>query len=378
MARLVTKLGTPRILALTVVAVVLVPARAAPIPLFAHQYGFTCKTCHSVVPHLTPFGAAFLAAGERFPNLKPGRAFPIAVKANVIASNRNQGDGPGGTGLPKTVVDEVEAFTAGTIGSRANYLAEQYVIDGGTPGLLHDAWIQERINPWNARIPVQAQIGMFTLPLPVDPETFRETYQDYAPLTTTVGSNPFFFKDPKLGVRVGAGDPQRGLHADLFVGPGYDRQSGLAKTGVDTEVYAQDAMGPFALSLLQYDGLRPVSGAPFDRFKRTAYGITYGQWTRFTSEAVLVHGWDSDCATPGYRGCTSSGGFEQLRFAFDDRLFALARYEGTDDPGNGFIRDTVLQLGYGLARNARVTIEDVIEGHPQTAATVNLQLTAAF
>src|SRR5579875_3649102 len=163
---------------------------AVAIPVFAHQYGVTCQKCHSVIPHLNEFGAAFLAYGERLPGVTAGPAFPIAVKANLVVSSANQGDGPGGAGLPKAIVDEIEVFTTGTIGSRADYFAEQYVVDGGEHGLLHDAWIGERINPWDAKIPVEAQAGMFTLPQPVDPETFRDSYQDYTPLTQTVGANP--------------------------------------------------------------------------------------------------------------------------------------------------------------------------------------------
>lgn len=280
--------------------------------------------------------------------------------------------------MPKTIVDEVEAFTTGTIGSRANYLVEQYVVDGGEPGLLHDAWIQDRVNPWSARIPVQAQLGMFTLPLPVDPETFRETYQDYTPLTMTVGENPFFFKDPKIGLRAGIGDPQSGVHADLFAGPGDDRQSGLRKTGLDTETSVQYNAGELGVSVLRYTGLRPLSGGAFDRFTRVAYGLTYGQWTRFSSEAILVHGWDSNCASAGRTGCTSSGAFEQLRYAFNERCFAEARYEGTDDPGNGFTRDAVLLLGYGVAKNARLTIEDAIALARRTAQIPSLQFTIAY
>src|SRR5579872_3390622 len=80
---------------------------AAAIPLFAHQYGVTCEKCHSVVPHLNEFGAAFLASGDRIPGVQPGPAFPIAAKGNFVASNVNQGPG-----LPKAVVDEIELFTA--------------------------------------------------------------------------------------------------------------------------------------------------------------------------------------------------------------------------------------------------------------------------
>lgn len=354
------------------------PRVAQAIPLFAHQYGVTCEKCHSVIPHLNPFGAAFLAYGERFPGVSSGPAFPLSVKTNLVDSSEYQGSGPKGAGLPKAIVDEVEAFTTATIGSRANFFIEQYVVDGGEPGLLRDAWVSDRVNPWEARIPVYVQGGQFTLPLPVDPETFRDSYQNYTPYVQAVGSNPFDFFDPKTGARVGVGDPLRGLNLQIFAGPGYDRESDLAPTGVDTETYLQDAMGPFTLSALRYDGLRPTPVGPFDRFERTLFGFTYGQWTRFSSEAVLIEGNDSNCATPHPGSCTSSGGFEQLRYAFNRRLFLEARYEGTDDPTNGFQRDGVVLGGYGPTENTRLTVEDVISHQPRTNNTMNAQFSIAY
>jgi hypothetical protein len=353
------------------------PQPAPAIPLFAHQYGVTCAKCHSVIPHLNEFGAAFMAYGDRIPGVQPGPAFPIAVKVNLVDSSANLGSGPNGAGLPKAIVDEIELFAAGAIGGRASYLLEQYLVDGGEPGQVRDAWVADRLNPWTARIPVYLQGGSFTLPLPVDPETFRDTFADYTPYTQTVGANPFNFKDPKMGLRVGFGDPLRGLNLQLFGGPGYDRGDALPKTGVDTMVYAQDAMGPFTLSVYRYDGLRLLAGTIPDRFERTGYGFAYGQWTRFSSEFVLENGWDSDCVASGHTGCSSSGGFEQLRYAFNRRLFAEARYEGTNDP-SGFARDAVLLFGYGPTENSRATIEDVIAHSPLTSNTMNLQFSIAY
>ena len=354
------------------------PAVSPAIPLFARQYGVTCAKCHSVIPHLNEFGAAFLAYGERFPGISSGPVVPFSAKANLLDSSENQGSGPNGAGLPKAIVDEIELFSSATLGSRANYFIEQYVVDGGEPGLLRDAWIGERLNPWQARIPLFLQAGQFTLPLPVDPETFRDSYQDYTPYVQTVGGNPFDFFEPKLGMRLSIGDPLRGFSGQVFAGPGYDQQSGLAPTGVDTQFYAQDAMGPFTLSAFHYDGLRPIADGPFDRFERTGFGFTYGQWSRFSSETVLIEGWDSDCATTAFAGCQSSGGFEQLRYALGRRLFAEARYEGTSDGIGGFARDGVLLLGYGPTENTRLTIEDVISHSPQTSNTMNAQATIAF
>jgi hypothetical protein len=366
-----------RLFAGLVVALMLMPLPASAIPLFAHQYGVSCEKCHTVIPHLNQFGADFLASGYRIPGVNPGPAFPFAAKANLVASSVQQGNGPNGAGLPKEIVDEIEAFAAGGIGSRASYLIEQYIVDGGEPGLLRDAWINDRMNPWQARIPVYAQAGSFTLPLPVDPETFRDTYQSYVLYTQTVGSNPFNFFDPKVGGRLGIGDPLRGASVQLFAGPGHDRQSGLATLGTDTMIVAQDAFGPYTATFYRYAGTRPIAGGPNDRFDRLGYALTYDQWGRFSSETVVQTGWDSNCGVIS-GGCASSGGFTQLRYAFNKRFFALGRYEGTYDPITGIERDGVVLLGYGPTENTRMTIEDVLTHTSQPYNTVNFQFSIAY
>jgi hypothetical protein len=351
---------------------------AASIPIFAHQYGVTCEKCHSVIPHLNEFGAAFLAAGYRIPGVKPGPAFPISAKANLVGSSENQGDGPDGAGLPKTIVDEVELFTAGAIGSRASYLVEQYAVDGGMPGLTRDAWINDRINPWTAKIPVYAQAGSFTLPLLVDPETFRDSYQGYSLYEQTVGANSFNFFDPKIGVRAQVGDVLHGLSGQVFAGQGHDRQSGLATIGTDWMGVAQDTIGALTVGVYRYQGVRPAGNGLLDQFGRTGYNLVYNDYKHWSSETVLQTGYDSNCGIPGHSGCGSSGGFTQLRYMFNKRLYALARYEGTNAPDGGFGRDGVVMMGYGLRENARVTIEDVISHTPATMNTLNVQFTLGY
>lgn len=346
------------------------------IALFAHQYGVTCQKCHTVIPHLNEFGLHFLASGDRIPGVSAGPALPLSTKFNLVDSSENQGDGPNGEGLPKAIVDEIELFTAGTIGTRGSFFVEQYLVDGGEHGLLRDAWISDRINPWNAKIPLYGQVGSFTLPLPVDPETFRETYEDYAPYVQTVGTNPFNFFDPKTGGKLTIGDTLRGLNVQLFAGPGYDRVSGLAKTGTDTMEFISDVIGPVTPGFYHYSGERPLNPGPLDQFTRNGYSfvVQSGPWT---SESLIQTGWDSNPGT-GF-GVASSSGFEQLRFAISRRFFALARYEGTSEtlPGT-FSRDGVVLLGYGPSRNARITIEDVITHTPQTNNTMNLQFTVGY
>ena len=51
--------------------------------MFAHRYGLSCQACHTEIPHLTPFGQAFLANGYRIPGLPPKPAFPVALKVKL-------------------------------------------------------------------------------------------------------------------------------------------------------------------------------------------------------------------------------------------------------------------------------------------------------
>ena len=353
-------------------------ALAAPaIPLFSQQYEVSCAKCHSVIPHLNAFGAAFMGGGDRIPGLRAGPGFPFSAKLNVVDSSRRQGDGSDGAGLPKAIVDEVELFTSGTIGARATYFVEQYLVDGGARGLTRDAWVSERINPWNARIPIYVQAGAFTLPLPVDPESFRDSYQGYAPYEQTVGTNTFNFFNPKIGIRLGIGDAVRGLNLQLFTGPGHDRQSGLASRGTDALVEVQDNVGPLALTAFRYDGERPTPFGTNDAFERTGYGVVWNQWGRLSSESVLLRGRDAQCGFVANAGCTSGGGFTQLRYQFNRRSYVSGRYEGTNDSTGVLSRDAVLLAGYAPSECLRVTIEDVVAHIPQTTNTLNLQLTIA-
>jgi hypothetical protein len=349
--------------------------RAEAIPLFAHQYGVTCQKCHTIIPQLNAFGYSFMANGNRIPGVTPGPAFPIATRLNFVDSSENQGSGPDGAGLPKAIVDEVELFTAGLLGSRGNYFVEQYIVDGGEPGNLRDAWVNVRLNPWEARIPVSLEAGQFTLPLPIDPEALRPTYQHYTIYDQTVGNNPFNFFDDKDGGLLSVGSARRGAQLQLFAGPGHDQGSSLATEGTDLMGYAQQVLGSFTLSAYHYQGQRPAGPSLLDRFQRNGYAVVFteGKWV---SQSLLQTGWDSSCL-PNV-GCPSSGGFTQLQYWVSPRFYALGRYEGTSDTLGGFSRDGLLMLGYRPWHNASLTVEDVISHTPQTNNTMNIQLTIGY
>jgi hypothetical protein len=352
-------------------------ARAGALPIFAHDYGVPCQKCHTAIPSLNNFGKAFLDNGFHIPGAgAPAPVFPIAAKVNLQYTSAPD------PGLPRAVVDEIELLTAGTVGSRGNYFAEQYLIDGGVHGNLRDAWFNERLTSPGSGVAFDLRAGQFTLPVPVDPESFRETAEHYAVFDQTVGANPFNFFDPKAGITAHVGS-SRGPSFEFSALQGHDVQSGLPTAGIDLMQTIHELLGPFDLSVYRYSGRRnvapEVSGSGFvaddDRFTRTGIGLRFaaGRWT---SESVLQQNTDTNFDGLG-TALHSSGGFTQLRYAITAKLFGLVRYDGTNDDRRLF-RSTTALLGYRLSHNSRITIEDVIAHDPATTHTLNTQFTIAY
>jgi hypothetical protein len=333
---------------LFVAAMALAPRSASAIPVFAHRYGLTCQSCHTEVPHLNSFGEAFLANGYRMPGLKAKPAFPVAVR---LQAGYSSAAAPADAPLPRTIVDEVEFLTGGAIGSRGSYWTELYAVDGGRVGRARDVWAAWRATPDGSRVPVTIRAGQMTLPLPLDPETFRETTEHYAIWDQTAGGNPFTFFEPKIGAEIAVGDVRRGFSGTVSVLAGHDPGSGLPTHGQDTFATVQHAAGEFTLNVYRYDGSRQLSGAD-DRFWRTGYGLG---WERRRTRIDAVYQTGNDTAANGYGGALqTSGGFVQVRQALGDRMFALARWDATQ--GDAFARSFIYGAGCRLSRNTRLTL----------------------
>ena len=337
------------------------PARA--IPVFADRYGFSCQACHSEVPHLNAFGEAFLKNGYRVAGLSPRRAIPIAVRLQATYASAGAADpDDAGTGpLPKAIVDEVELLSGGAIGSRGSYWLEQYVLDGGFPGPTRDAWIAYRATPGTASIPVTVRAGQFTLPVPLDPETFRETTAPYAIWSRSSGLNPFTFFAPKTGAQLAAGDAARGAAATASFLLGREPQPYRAH-GVDTMFTLQRDLGEWSFTAYRYDGSRGLSGLAFgnttpisgvgDRFWRNGFGAAL---ERGRTEANAVYQSGSDSAADLYGDAlVSSGGFVQIRQALGERAFAIARWDATQD--SVFSRIFTAGFGCRLSPNSRFAV----------------------
>ncbi len=357
------------------------PAQA--IPLFAHRYGFTCQVCHTEIPHLTAFGEKFLANGYRIKGLVPKPVFPVAVRVESTYASGGAADpdeSPSGS-LPKTIVDEVEFLTGGAVGARGSYWAEVYAVDGGEPGRPRDVWGAWRATPDGARIPVTLRAGEFTLPLPLDPETFRETTQPYAIWNETAGGNPFDFFDVKIGGQVVFGDPGRQIGGSVSFLQGHDTASGLPAHGVDTMLTVQRDLGDFTLSAYRYDGSREIQGRGLqnaqtfdygDRFWRNGLGVG---WERNGTRIDAVYQTGNDSAADVYGDALhTSGGFVQVRRELGPRAFALARWDATQ--GATFARSVTYGAGYRFSRNTRLTLFDTGE-HDYTGRLIHV-VSSAF
>lgn len=342
----------PRLAAFLSIALVVVlgSASASALPVFAHRYGLTCETCHTAVPHLTAFGEAFRDRGFRLPGRRPEPAFPVTVKVQLGYASESEG------GLPKAVIDEVEMLMGGSAGKRGSYFVEQYALDGGVPGHTRDLWAAWEAAPGDARVPVTVRAGQFTLDLPLDPESFRETTGHYGIWDQTAGDNPFAFFAPKAGVMISAGSPGRGLSGSVAALQGHDQASGLPARGLDRHVFLQHAARGLTLSAYRYDGTRPVAGAD-DRFWREGYAIGAGRG-RLRVDLVYQRGFDSRASEAG--ALRSTGGFAQARYDVTDKLFGIARYDGVADTAGSFARSLIAGAGYRIARNARFTVFDTV------------------
>jgi hypothetical protein len=342
------------------------PAQA--IPLFAHRYGLSCQACHTEIPHLTPFGTKFLANGYRIKGLKPKPVFPIAVRVESSYASGGAADPDESTTgpLPKFIVDEVEFLTGGAVGSRGSYWAEIYAVDGGEPGRPRDVWGAWRVTPDDARIPVTLRAGEFTLPLPLDPETFRETTQPYAIWSQTAGGNPFDFFDTKIGGQIVFGDTGREIGGSLSFLQGHDTASGLPAHGVDTMLTLQRDFGDFTLSAYRYDGSRELQGTGFANLQTFDYGDSFWRdgfglgWGRNGTRVDAVYQTGNDSSADVYHDALqTSGGFVQVRQALGSRTFALARWDATQ--GTTFARSVTYGGGYRFSRNTRLTLFDTGE-----------------
>jgi hypothetical protein len=339
-------------------------SRADAIPAFSMQTGLQCDACHTSLRATNELGESYLRNDLRLPNLGTGGKPVVALRGQLAYTSE-----PDPSGLPKATVDEIEAFVSARVNRQISVAGQFYLLDGGVPGSTREAWVQYESPGSFAGAPVRATAGSITLPLPVDPETFRQTNQHYAIFDQTVGANPFAFIDPRNAASLAIGNPVHGPSATFVAAQGHDPHSGLPATGTDRMMQAQEAIGGVVLSAYDYEGRREL-GPIGDEFRRRAFGVNVYRG-RLAVETLLQTGFDTSPNGDG-AGIASSGGFAQLRYQLPHGTFAIVRYDGVNDTsGEGFARSLTIGATRLLTRGVRVGMEDVIQHGARTTHTLN-------
>ncbi len=340
--------------------------RAEAIPAFAMQTGLQCDACHSSMRGVNDLGDSYLRNDYRLPNMGIGGKPVVAVRGQFA-----YGSEPDPSGLPKAIVDEVEAFVAARVNKEVSVAGQFYVLDGGRPGSTREAWMQYASPGAFAGAPVRLTVGAITLPLPDDPETFRQTNQHYAIWDQTVGANPFTFIDPHNAAMLALGSPVRGPSISIVAAQGHDQLSGLPQTGTDRMMQAQEAFRGVVLSAYNYAGRREL-GPIGDDFQRNGIGLNVYRGN-LAVEGVLQTGFDTSPNGDGV-GIASSGGFLQLRYHLPRATFIILRYDGVNDTSGNFSRSLTIAASRLITSGLRLEVEDVVQHGGRTTNTFNSSL----
>jgi len=346
------------------------PECARATPQFAKETMLSCDACHTAKMGLTPLGRGFQHSSYRLMRLTRDGAPALALRGQAAYTSE-----PDPTGLSKLIVDEVDYLVAGQIAGNFTYFGEVYGLDGGRNGAGREAWIQYASPRQRSPHAFRATLGLVTLPLPLEPEAFRETNQHYAIWDQAVGANPFTFFDPHNALWLTYGNVAHGTSISALAVQARDKQSGLTSDGIDRMFTFKHVAGPIVLDAYRYDGKRPT-GTIGDVFRRQGFGASLYAG-RFAINAVTQSGLDLSPSGDGIP-MTSSGGFLQGRYQIGSRSFAIGRYDGVEDGSGSFDRALTIGAGTRIGSRFRLEVEDVMDHHPSTKNTLNVVFGFAF
>jgi hypothetical protein len=317
----------------------LAPATAT--STFARQYGLSCERCHTIVPQLNTFGQNFKSNGYRIAGESAAQTIPIS--ASVLTTYESSRDG----NRARIGIDEWRLQSGGALGPAITYYIEQYVVDGGAPGSLDQAWVQYDSNTAHptAKTDIRVRAGTQYLPLPVYADTYRPTLNPYGIFEQTVGENTSALGDTYTGVDVALGSDYdtMGIHA-------FASASGAG-------LFAHHTAGDVNIFAYRFTGVSRVMHGD-DAFWREALAATVrGKAFEWTS--ALQTGRDSNPQGTG-AAQTSGGGFTQLQWFPRDGMAAVARWDHTF-AGGAATRSLTGALVFRLSANSRLTLEDVLQ-----------------
>jgi hypothetical protein len=171
-------------LSITVMIIILAGDLFA-IPAFARKYNMSCKTCHSPIPYLKPYGNEFAANGfvlkdkdaPRYfvetgdDRLSLIRDFPLAVRIQGYVTYNEENNEQFDIGTPSAF----KIMSGGSITKDVSYYA-YYILERGEPGKIEDAWLMFN-NLFNSELDLT--VGQFQVSDPIFKRELRLTNEDY-------------------------------------------------------------------------------------------------------------------------------------------------------------------------------------------------------
>lgn len=313
------------------------PAPAAAVPIFAERYGFSCSACHTAVPELNAFGNAFRRAGYQLPSAPRHKEFPIALRFQEDYMKD----------LPPSQTRRFNALailiSTANFGPRSefSYYARYLFGSQGAPGSLYYGYLQH-VAPQSG---VYERAGLFNLPLIANATQRLDTVTTQPAYAYTVGHNSATFANPRFGAMFGQQsdrlDAHIGFSLDEYHGAAYGAPtppSDLIQTFAEPEVFASltarvvDTLRVGALRLSGNRNFRSQSnGSVFsDRYYRD--GIQ-GGWTSTHFDLVGQQVWGRDTNADGFgTPVTSSGGFVTFKYRPTAHTYVGVRYDAVANP----------------------------------------------
>jgi hypothetical protein len=313
------------------------PAPAAAVPIFAERYGFSCSTCHTAVPELNAFGNSFRRAGYQLPSVPRHKEIPIALR---FQEDYMKDLSPAQTRRFNALAILISTANFGPR-SEFSYFARYLFGSQGAPGSLYYGYLQH-VAPKSG---VYERAGLFNVPLIANATQRLDTLTTQPAYAYTVGHNSANFANPRWGAMFGQQsdrlDAHIGFSLDEYHGAAYGAPvppSDFVQTFAEPELFASltssiiDNVRVGALRLSGKRNFRSQSnGSTFsDRYYRD--GIQ-GGWMNTHFEIVGQQVWGHDTNADGFgTPVTSSGGFVTFKYRPTAHTYVGVRYDAVANP----------------------------------------------
>ncbi|MFC1489670.1 hypothetical protein ACFL6K_00515 [Candidatus Latescibacterota bacterium] len=167
------------------------------IPAFARKYGFSCSTCHEIIPKLNEYGNEFAGNAFQLPDEEePVRAFrdvgddrlllmrevPFGIRLDSYIRYSSDGD----VGSDFETPYGVKLLSGGSIAKDISYYFYFYMNERGNVAGLEDAYIHFN-NIGGTEFDIM--VGQFQVCDPLFKRELRLTFEDYQIYKTKVGNS---------------------------------------------------------------------------------------------------------------------------------------------------------------------------------------------